>query len=334
MVKIVGAVALVAAAFVVGEGTAHAFATPSAVNFGTIAVGASKTKAIPLKFDPGYRLQEIDSGGAGAPWFSVDVGTCALNAGEPCAFKLTFSPMATGQHLGTLLLRECPISGVGDCGVVTIPINARAGVFSTSPSKIEFGTVLSGFVKTKTVKMKFDPGYRFRTLTGDGTSAPFAYDFGDCANAQGNPCTFSVSYGAGAPYDRDVSILMTECKIVDVNQCGVILIPIHARTGAFTASPKRVNFGTVAPGAMKTKTIKLKFDSGYKFGTTGTPSAPFSVDPGTCTGNAGEPCAIALTYSPTLLGNNSMTLNVAQCPIVPGGGCTIVRLSLQGESGV
>ncbi len=117
-----------------GTGVSVAAASPSAVDFGQVSLGATKTTPVTITADTGYTVQLASGSGLNPP-FSFAIGTCSGFAGPGhCTVQETFAPTAVGPASGTLNVFECPTAG-GTC--IGIPVSLTgSGVLNATTTKI------------------------------------------------------------------------------------------------------------------------------------------------------------------------------------------------------
>ena len=117
-----------------GTGVSVAAASPSAVDFGQVSLGASRTTPVTITADTGYTVQLASGSGLNPP-FSFAFGTCSSFAGPgTCVVQETFAPTLVGPANGTLNVFECPNAG-GTC--IGIPVSLTGtGVLNATTTKI------------------------------------------------------------------------------------------------------------------------------------------------------------------------------------------------------
>jgi hypothetical protein len=94
------------------------------VNFGTVAVGGSKTKTLTIKLDAGFYVNDLSALGP----FTPNFGTCNPGPGQAsCKVSITYSPAFLGNDGNAVaLIKECPI--IGTCETIKVPMQTHTGV--------------------------------------------------------------------------------------------------------------------------------------------------------------------------------------------------------------
>jgi Abnormal spindle-like microcephaly-assoc'd, ASPM-SPD-2-Hydin len=123
-------------------------ASPSAISFGNVAVGATSTVPVVLTNDRSWKvtlsaLQVTGSGfSVSGPAFPV-----TLSAGQSITLNLTFAPQSAGTSAGRTFVYgpalAIPLEGTG----------TMAGQLSISPSLLNFGNVPVGTTEIETITM-------------------------------------------------------------------------------------------------------------------------------------------------------------------------------------
>jgi hypothetical protein len=209
-----------------------------------------------------------------------------------------------------------------------------AHAIALSPAPINFGAVPVGTTKTKSVTLKLDQGYAFEEMLGTAT-APFGVNLGTCTPLTTGSCKFTVAFSPTALGLAMADLAPQEC-LIGGGGCTGGGFNISGVGGVASVKPTTVDFGNVALGKSKTKTVTLTPDPQYQFDAFGGVSglnAPFNVDPGTCSAQNTSKCKFTQTFSPTALGQSIGNLTVSECPIVAGPPCVVFPITFKGTGG-
>jgi hypothetical protein len=96
-------------------------------DFGTIPIGTSVTRSIPIVVDSGYLILAAFINEALQPPFTFDFGTCATSAGTgpgTCSVTETFAPTDPVSESVTLIMQECLVNNNSSCINFNVPITA------------------------------------------------------------------------------------------------------------------------------------------------------------------------------------------------------------------
>ena len=316
-----------------GTGVSAAAANPASIDFGSVPINTTASRAVTLTVDAGYQLSLASGTGINAP-FGFAFGTCSgFNGPGTCSVTESYTPTAISSSIAATSIFECPIAG-GSC--IPIQLAVQGSGFSTaaaSPASIDFGNVPVNTTASRNIGVTVDAGYRLSLASGSGVSAPFSFAFGACANFPGpGSCTVSESYRPTAFSSSSGTLTLSECPVAG-GPCLPIDVAVRgAGVSAATATPASIDFGNVPLNTTVKRNISLKPDAGYRISTasgTGT-SAPFSFSFGGCNNFAGPgSCTASESFKPTSLATSTGTLTVSECPI-GGGTCLPINVGVQG----
>jgi hypothetical protein len=304
-----------------GAGTAQASASPTAINFGSVVVGAtSALKTVTLtNYLPTTLTVSSLSVTAGSPYAIDPSSTCltptvAANGGT-CTVNLTVTPTSVGtQPAGKLTITD----GASN-SPQTVNLSAT-GVASVvfSPTSISFGNGIVGTTSAaKTIKVTNNSAGAL-SFTGDVFNGPFVLDAtattctvaGGVLSgslAAGSSCNVGIDFkptATGATSGGQVTVIDSAANSPQVATLSGMGVP------AVQISPSTIGFGNVtvnATSAAKTITVTNNQAVNLDFTSISAP-VPYAVVSGTTTCVAGTPvtpgnsCVINLTYSPTSVG--------------------------------
>lgn len=231
--------------------TFHPKAVLSAVDFGSVRVGLSASRARTLSvvgFGP-FVIDGSTVGGTNPGDFSVGDGTCtvqpdkALHFDQTCTVMITFTPAALGPRSGTVTIRGQDSPGV------TITVRgtgartpAGPAQFGATPNPVSFGSDLPLHTpgRTKNVTVSNAGGSPLTLTSVDvidssvpGARNDYAVDTADCGAvvAKGANCVIAVTWIGRAVGPRDAIL-----RVVDNAPGGVNLIGLRANVPSPTIS--------------------------------------------------------------------------------------------------
>ncbi|MFD7323037.1 choice-of-anchor D domain-containing protein [Streptomyces sp. NPDC059875] len=146
--------------------------SPSALDFGTVATGTSKTLGVSFT-NTGTEPETISAGSPpGAPFGAVGLpadGT-VVEPQQSVTVPVTYTPTATGDHTGTLSL-------TGQHGTATVNITGTAvtgtGRLTITPTTTDFGNVAVGKSVTKTFAISNTGNIPLTITKAKAPAAPF-----------------------------------------------------------------------------------------------------------------------------------------------------------------
>src|SRR5262249_39677765 len=139
-------------------------------------------------------------------------------------------------------------------------------------------------------------------FSGSGTMPPFGVNPGTCTAGMTGSCKFTAAFSPTALGPKVAFLSVTECLIE--GGCSGEGFAYSATGGAASVKPATVDFGNVALGTSKAKSVKVTPDPGYHFisfiGAINSP--PYVFNLGTCINAQATTCKFTETFSPTALG--------------------------------
>jgi len=249
-----------------GTGVQAGGASPSSINFGSIALGSSASADVTVTVDAGYRFGGGSGTGTAAP-FAFDARTCGTGSGfagpGTCLVRETYAPTVVGPSSGTLTLSECPIAG-GAC--VPIPVSltgSGASSAGANPPALNFGNVQVGDSARQNVIITVDRGYRISGGSGSGVSAPFSFELKSClAFAGPGQCTVRETFAPTSAGGASGTLFVNECPIAG-GPCVPIPVSLSGN-GVLVATTLdlKSSKNPARPGQAVTFTAKLDLSSG------------------------------------------------------------------------
>lgn len=330
-----------------GQTSSTLTASPAAVSFGQVALGASSTKTVVLTNDRDYNVQ-IYGWYATGGGFSVTGPALplTLNAGQSVTVKAKFTPSLAGISAGDIFVSNeglsIPLNGTGTT-------TNTVGQLSVSPWTLNFGNVTVGSTVTKPITMTAtgasvtvasDASSNSEFVVSGPTSVPFTIP-------AGQSMTFNVTFkptGSGTiTGSMQLKSNASDSSVnVYFNGDGTT-----STAGQLSISPSSVNFGNVNVGSTETHavtmsatgasvTVSSDASSSSHFVLSGV-SLPFTIP-------AGQSKSFNVGFTPTATGTVSGSLsfnsNAATATVVEsltGTGTTpqySVSLSWNASAGV
>jgi hypothetical protein len=233
--------------------------------------------------------------------------------------------MRTIARLAVLVL-------VGGLAVVAVP--QAAGAISPTPSSVNFGNVALNTAKTVNIKITVDSGYEVSLASG-AIGAPFSFAFDTCVGLFKGPgtCNVKETFTPTATGPASGTLAVFECPVAS-GTCITANIPVQGNgVSVMASSPPAVDFGNVALTTTRTANFSIAIDAGYHVvSASGALNPPFGFNFDTCGAGGGfngpGTCNVKETFTPTVAGAASSTLNVSACP--SSGPCITVNIPLQG----
>ena len=237
-------------------------ATPTAVEFGAVAIGASRTLPVVLE-NNGSSAVTISGANATGTGFSVNLAAVTLAPGDTTAVFPVFAPEGKGAFTGSLTV-------TGPAGTLaTVSLAGSSGprlLFVADDGVIDFGVRAAGTITTRSallVNAGSEPVLPSApVLTGSGVFTQ-ASDFDESAIPPGGYRVIELAF---EPLTVGVfaSVLSVE------SSAGSATVDVLGRTGgALAVSPSALNFGAAVAGEAVSLPLVIRNDS---------PSDPVSIN--------------------------------------------------------
>lgn len=303
-------------AFLIPPVPTTASISASAVNFGSVDLGASATQTVTITntttFTSTVTISNIAISGTNAGDFSQTSPCTTLSEGASCTITLTFTPTATGTRSGLLTVTTDATSNPSLTATLTgIGLDTTA---TLTPASADFGSVYAGggtsAAKTFTVTNTSAIAISLNSITLTGNFSETT----TCGTtlAAGATCTISVVF---APLSS--GSLTGTLTVANSSTANPTLTAALTGTGlptTATLSPTSASYGnTIVGSASAAQTFTWTNTSAIsltvsKVATTGD----FTVASSTCTGlvAANASCTFTVTFTPTVLGARTGTVTV------------------------
>jgi hypothetical protein len=283
--------------------------SPTAVNFGNVAVGKQASQAVSVS-NTGNTALNITQVTLSNSQFSVAGMTTpmALAVGQSGSFSVTVKPASAGTVSGTLTAQ-------GDSGSAPVIVNLSATAVNSQPqlsvgfAAINFATISLGLKSTYNLVLNnigsADLNISLITVNGtefsiSGVSTPKTISAGQSAQAV---VTFSPTVAGSAT--GSISITSND----PVNPTLLVSLAgtgTTTPTGQLSAIPASLSFGTVATGSSANQQIQL----------TNTGNAAVNISSVTASGTGFS--ATGLTLPATVSPSQSVSLTASFAPSAAG----------------
>jgi hypothetical protein len=344
-----------------GTGTAAAIANinvnPTAVSFGTVAVGATADQTITVG-NSGSATLTLGTITTPTGPFARNGGSCASNgqilAGNSCTIIVRFTPTGAGAASGGFSIpSNDPDTGTNngqnDVAVSLSGTGATPNI-NVSSTSINFGSIAVGASADQTITVSNTGGATLTLGSIASPAAPFSRNGGSCTNSQqitaGNSCTVIVRFtptGTGA-VNGNFNIPSNDPDAGTLNGQNNVAVSLSGTGNApdINVNPTTVSFGTVTVGATADQTVTVSNNGNVDLtlGTIGTPGAPFSRQGGTCLASgqvlaANASCTVTVRFAPTSAGavNGNFSIPSNDPDTGTGNGQNNVAVSLSGTGG-
>jgi hypothetical protein len=305
----------------VGVGTQpHLSANPSAVSFGSLAVGNSALISVTLS-NTGTGSVAISSGSASGSGFSMSgLSAATLSAGQSTSFTVKFAPTAAGAATGNV-----SIASSAPGSPLAIPLSGTATQaqpgLAINPTNIPFGNIAVGSTSSQNVTLT-NTGNAVVNVTG-ATASGTGFGLSGLSAQSINPgasVTFSATFTPTTAGNATGTIAVSSNS---PNSPATITLSGTGAQGQLSASPTSANLGTVSIGSSNSQTITLSNTGsaalslsqanviGTGFSISGMTGLPMTI-------NAGANKTFNVVFAPTTSGSATGTVQlVSNAPNSP-----------------
>ena len=296
-----------------GVGTQpHLSANPSAVSFGSLAVGNSSLISVTLT-NTGTGSVAVSSGSASGASFSISgLSAATLNAGQSTSFNVKFAPTVAGAASGSVsIVSNAPGSplAISLSGTAT---QSQPGL-TINPTNVPFGNISVGSNTSQNITLT-NSGNAVVNITGAAASGT-GFGLSGLGTQSINPgasLTFAATFAptTAGNVTGSISVLSNA-----PNSPAVITLSGAGVQGQLIANPSVANFGTVSSNSSNSQTITLSNTgsasvavsqvnvSGTGFSVSGMSGLPMTI-------NAGANKTFNVVFAPTTSGSASGTVQV------------------------
>ena len=307
-------------------------ATPSAVNFGSVAVGNLQTKTVVIT-NTGSISCTLSSTATSGSGFTVGASSLPANlgAGQSVSLPVSFSPQAAGNLSGTLSLtfryyRRRNLVSMG----MTVPlagsgIGSGAGTVTPTPTALNFGTVQLGSNKSVAQSISNSGGTSVTVsqITASGTGFGTSGVSLPVTLSPGQSYTFNVTFNptTSGSASGNLAVLSNATN----STLNVQLSGAAATQGQLSVAPSSLSFGSVIVGKSQSQAATLAAaGNSVTISSIGTSDPEFTVSGVTLpqTIAAGTSASFTVTFTPqgtgSATGNLAFVSNAATSPITMG----------------
>jgi hypothetical protein len=301
----------------------------SAVSFGSLAVGNSSLISVTLT-NTGSGSVAISSGSASGAGFSITgLSPATLSAGQSTSFSVKFSPTAAGAATGNVsIVSNAPGSPLA------IPVSGTATQsqpgLTINPTNVPFGNIAVGSNSSQNVTLT-NSGNAVVNITG-ATASGSGFGLSGLGAQSINPgasVTFAATFAPTTSGNATGSILISSNA---PNSPATITLSGAGIQGQLIANPSAASFGTVTTGSSSSQTITLSNTgsaavsisqanvTGTGFSMSGMTGMPITI-------NAGATKTFNVVFAPTASGSaTGMVQVVSNAPNSP------ISIALSGTS--
>jgi hypothetical protein len=296
-------------------GTSKLDASPTAVSFGSLAVGKTTTKVVSITNSGNAALKITAASVSNASFATTDstwVYPVTIAAGSSKNLNVTYAPKAAGSATGTVTFTSDATSGTS-----TVSLSGTAttaGQLAASPGAISFGSVGVGTVKTQLLTLTNTGGNPVIISSMTSTDAPVTI------TGPTMPATVAV----GASVDITVrwapttaGALSAGLAIINDGATSPFAIAVSG-TGvapSLSASPTSFSFGSINTGSTATNTLTLTNNGTVSVTVSSVTAtgAAFTVTGFTlpATLAAGQSVAGTVSFKPTAAGSATGSVAVS-----------------------
>jgi len=284
--------------------------SPSAtLDFGSQVLGVTSTPQTVTLSNTGSATLTISSLVADGDFAQTNTCGNSLAAGETCAVNVTFTPTQAGSRTGTITITD---NAADSPQIVSLTGTGAAAAVTLSVTSLAFtGQAVGTTSGAQTVTLT-NTGSATLTITSIAASGDFA-ESNTCGAsvAAGKSCTLTVSFTPAGSGVRTGAITITDNapgspQVVTLTGIGT------GPTVALSAST--MSIGSEIVGTTSgAHTVTLTNSGNAALNITGLTISPASfTETNTCGSSlaAGASCNITVTFTPSVAGEISGTLNI------------------------
>jgi len=181
-------------------------ATPSALNFGSVATSATSPAQTVTVSNPTGSAASVSSIAAGGDFAQTNTCGSSIAANGSCTVSVKFSPTATGARSGTLTINA---GGVTNTVTLSGTGTAPGPVLNANPASLSFaGTVVGSTAAAQSVTVT-NSGTASATVSGVTVTGDFSQTNTCTSVAVGASCTVTVTFKPTAGGVRAGTLTLT-----------------------------------------------------------------------------------------------------------------------------
>jgi Abnormal spindle-like microcephaly-assoc'd, ASPM-SPD-2-Hydin/Cep192 domain 4/HYDIN/CFA65/VesB-like, Ig-like domain len=287
-------------------------ASPASLSFGSSQVGSSQSKPLVVtnSGNASVTISQAEATGAGYTLAGPNPPV-TLSAGQAASFTVTFAPQSTTAGAGNVAI----VSNASN-STLNVALSATvgsAGVLTTTPNSLGFGTVLVGNSQQLSATITNSGGSSVTvnqaTVTGTGFSASAMSAPMTLAPNQSSNITITCSPKSAGPLSGSLAISSTASNAsLAVPLTGTAVMP-----GALTVSPSSFSFGSVQTGSTQSVPATLTNTGGSSVTITQvTAGTGYSISGLSLplTLQAGKSQAFSVVFAPNSAGAAGSSLTI------------------------
>ena len=181
-------------------------ASPSALNFGSVATGATSAAQTVTVSNPTGSAASVSSISVSGDFSQTNTCGSSIAAGGSCTVSVKFAPTATGTRTGSLTVNAGGVTNtVSLSGTGTAP----GPVLSANPASLSFGRTLVGSAASPQTMTVTNSGTTSATVSGVTVTGDFSQTNNCTSIAVGGSCSVTVTFKPTASGTRTGTLTVT-----------------------------------------------------------------------------------------------------------------------------
>jgi len=181
-------------------------ASPSALNFGSVATGATSAAQTVTVSNPTGSAASVSSISVSGDFSQTNTCGSSIAAGGSCTVSVKFAPTATGTRTGSLTVNAGGVTNtVSLSGTGTAP----GPVLSANPASLSFGRTLVGSTASPQTMTVTNSGTTSATVSGVTVTGDFSQTNNCTSIAVGGSCSVTVTFKPTASGTRTGTLTVT-----------------------------------------------------------------------------------------------------------------------------
>jgi len=289
-------------------------ASPSNVNFGTVATGTSNSTTIQLRNTgtASVKISSVVTSGSGFTLSSLSL-PITLAPNQAATLTAGFKPAATGDFSEHITVTSTATDSPTAISLSGIGATTVAPALTATPSSVSFGTIPTGTTTTQTIRLT-NSGDSELTISSLSTTGS-----GITVSGMAMPLNIAVGQSANltaALKPASAGAVSGAIKITSNVPGSPKQIPWTATAQAsvvtLTSSTTKLNFGSVSVGTADTlqATVKNTGNSNAVISRISVTGTGFSLlgSTSSATLTPGQSLAVSVSFDPKAAGTNTGTL--------------------------
>src|SRR6266404_9957879 len=290
---------------------------PSSANFGSVAVGSSKTISLTIQ-NNGAAPVVISAETVRATGFSVSGLTIphTISVGGFIPISVKFAPTSTGLFSGYVLFTSNATNSSVQYAVSGPGVSSSAGTVATTPSSVSFGTVADGTTNSQTVQLKNtgSTSVTISSATVSGTGFTISGITVPLTLAASQTKSFTVAFGPTASGSVTGSVTIRS-NAVNPTYTMALSGTGGSATRTISLSTSSLNFGNEVVGGSIPLGVAVKNtgNSSLTISQVGITGAGFGISGGFigATIAAGQTAEMTVVFAPKVTGSVTGKVTIA-----------------------